>query len=321
LEEVGVDGFRLDAAKHIIEEGTSQANTASTHAWWEKIRPFYKEVKPQAITIAEIWDDPKINAEYLQGDEVDLSFDFYLAAYFITALNDGKSDIVKEQIELGYSLVPPQQFATFLTNHDQDRLMTQLGNDPRKVKAAASLLLTAPGVPFLYYGEEIGMQGGSPHELVRCPMQWSAEQFSGFSTVSPWQEAGPGWENYNVANESSDQTSILSHYRTLIRVRNQHSALRVGQPVLLNTGNDGLYGILRVSEGETVLVLINLTGEPITDYKLSLEASSLTEGGHTPFPILGEGTFVPLPVDSGGGFFEYVPVPIIQPYATLILQL
>ncbi len=321
LEEIGVDGFRLDAAKHIIEEGRIQANSASTHAWWENLRPFYKQINPQAVTVGEIWDTTAITAEYLQGDELDLAFDFYLADAFIRSANDGISAPTNNQIELSYTSQPQLQFAPFLTNHDQDRLMTQLGDDLERARVAASMLLSAPGVPFLYYGEEIGMQGGKPDEQIRRPMQWSTEEYAGFSTATSWEPPGPGWQTFNVASETGDPASILSHYRALIQARNQHAALRVGDLSVVTTGDDALYSILRVSQEEAVLVLINLTGRPVTDYRLAVEASRLVEGSYTPSAIMGDGAIAPLSVDAGGGFSRYVPAPEIPPYETYILQL
>jgi len=321
LEDVGVDGFRLDSAKHMIEEGKIQANSASTHAWWKEFRPFYKEINPQALTVSEIWEDTQVTAEYLQGDEHDLSFEFWLAGAMISAVNLGSSERVNRQIELSYSLIPNLQFATFLTNHDQERLMDQLDYSPEKNKAAASLLLTAPGVPFLYYGEEVGLYGQKPDESIRAPMQWSSSPQAGFTTGTPWQELGPDWEYSNVANQTDDPSSLLAHYRDLILARNQHAALRVGDLNVVGTGSDALYSILRVSENEAVLVLVNLTWKTITDYRLSLIKSSLPGGTWSPAVILGEGYFAPLTIDSGGGFSDYVPIPDIPPYGTYILQL
>ncbi|HOJ00054.1 MAG TPA: alpha-amylase family glycosyl hydrolase [Anaerolineaceae bacterium] len=79
VNEVGVDGFRLDAAKHLIEEGIQQANTISTHSWYEKFRPALKQINPHALTVGEIWEDTRINAEYLQGDEGDPVTDYRLS--------------------------------------------------------------------------------------------------------------------------------------------------------------------------------------------------------------------------------------------------
>ncbi len=321
LEEVGIDGFRLDAAKHLVEEGRLQVHTASTHAWWKGLRVFYKGINPQAVTVGELWDTLDFTAAYLRGDELDLAFEFYLADALVKSADKGSSGAVNSAIRLSYKLLPQLRFAPFLTNHDQDRLMTQLDADPEKVKVAASLLLTAPGVPFLYYGEEIGMQGSKPDELIRRPMQWSAGPFSGFSTVAPWEPVGPDSVHYNVARERNDPASILSHYRALIQARNQHAALRVGDLYLVSATSSALYTVLRVSEQEAVLVLVNLSGEAVTDFRLSLEKSSLVAGSYTPSAILGEGMFANLTIFSAGGFSQYVPVPEVPPYATLILQL
>ena len=105
--------------------------------------------------------------------------------------------------------------------------MSQFHSDPEKAKIAAAVLLTSPGVPFLYYGEEIGMLGTKPDPEIRTPMQWSTDDNAGFSSVEPWQPINPDWETVNVELQTDTPTSILSQYRTLIQVRNQHVALRV----------------------------------------------------------------------------------------------
>jgi glycosidase len=321
LEDVGVDGFRLDSAKHLIEEGTIQANSKSTHAWWKSLRPFYKQINPQALTVAEIWEDSYITSEYVVGGEVDLAFEIYVTGAIIESVNEGNAAKINKQIALSYGLFPELQFSPTLSNHDQVRTMTQLGDDPQRSKVAASLLLTAPGVPFLYYGEEIGLQGEKPDELIRRPMQWSTDPFGGFSTVTPWEPSEPDWPSVNVELQTDDPASLLVHYRNLIQARNEHAALRVGDLSVVKATNAALYSILRVSQEEAVLVLVNLTGEPVTDYGLALGESSLAEGSYMPAAILGEGAFTPLSTSSTGGFFLYVPVPEVPPYATFILQL
>lgn len=320
LEEVGVDGFRLDAAKHLIEEGSIQAHTAATHAWWAGLRPVYKQANPQAVTVGELWDSIETSVEYVQGDELDLAFEFTLAGAFLQSARDGNAAAANSQLRLVSAVYPPLQYAPFLTNHDQVRVMTELRDAVEKAKVAASMLLTAPGVPFLYYGEEVGMQGEKPDEWIRRPMQWSGGDFAGFSTVAPWQSAGPGWERYNAALEAGDPASLLSHYRSLIQARNQHAALRVGDVSVITSGNRALYSVLRVSHQEAVIVLVNLSGETITGYRLSLEESGLPEGRHVPAAILGEGALDVLTVSPKGGFSQYVPVPAVPPYSTYIFQ-
>ena len=180
----------------------------------------------------------------------------------LRSANGGLSEAVSNQMNRSYSQIPDLQFATFLANHDQDRVFSQLGENEDKMALAASLLLTSPGVPFIYYGEEIGMVGSQIHERIRRPMQWLGDvAYSGFTTGSPWQAMGNGWKLYNVEDEANDPDSILSLYRDLINIRNQHAALRVGDLTLLTTTDEAVYSCLRVSDSEAVLVIINLSGQ------------------------------------------------------------
>jgi glycosidase len=200
--------------------------------------------------------------------------------------------------------------------------MTQLKNDPNKVKVAASMLLTSPGVPFIYYGEEVGLEGQKPDEDIRRPMQWSAEKYSGFSTTFPWESLGSDWQTNNVATERADPNSILSHYRTLIQIRNEHAALRVGALDVLYSGNPALYTILRVSHEEMVLVVVNMSDAPVGGYKLSLVKSDIPAGTYHAVSILGaSGELTQLTINDQGGFQDYTPLPEIPAYGTVIIQL
>ena len=158
LEDMGVDGFRLDAIKHMVEEGSNQQNTPSSHAWLEGFYTFYKDVNPEALTVGEAWTGTQQVVDYT-GDEVDIAFQFDLAEDMVAASREGIGSLVKDtQAEVVESF-PPSQYATFLTNHDQNRVMSQMRGDESAAKVAASMLLTSPGVPFIYYGEEIGASG------------------------------------------------------------------------------------------------------------------------------------------------------------------
>ena len=321
LEDIGVDGFRMDAAKHLIEEGIIQANSDSTHAWWKDFRSFYKQVSPSALVVGEVWDDTWITAQYLQGDELDLSFEFSLADAMIRSANGGLSEAVSNQMNRSYSQIPDLQFATFLANHDQDRVFSQLGENEDKMALAASLLLTSPGVPFIYYGEEIGMVGSQIHERIRRPMQWLGDvAYSGFTTGSSWQAMGNGWKLYNVEDEANDPDSIFSLYRDLINIRNQHAALRVGDLTLLTTTNEAVYSCLRVSDSEAVLVIINLSDQPIDEVWLTKSESSLEEGTYMLAPIMGVGNYDPIEFNAQGGLFHLVNAEI-PAYGVIILQL
>jgi alpha-amylase len=322
IKQIGVDGFRLDAVRHLEEEGTNQVNTNSTHAWLQQYFSFYKGLNSNAITVGELaGENAVVMASYIKNKQLDLAFDFNLASDFVNSANNGNSLDTPGQLSLSYSTIPSLQFATFLTNHDQDRLMSRLGNDPNKVKVAASLLLTSPGVPFIYYGEEVGLEGAGQDELKRRPMQWDTTSYAGFSTTIPWESVGPDYQTYNVATETADLNSILSHYQDLIHLRNEHAALRVGSMNLLSTNNSGLFADLRISQNEAVLVLINLSKSPISTYKLSISSSTLAAGAYLALPMLGTGPFANLTVAANGGFSGYIPISEVPAYGTVMMQL
>jgi glycosidase len=144
------------------------------------------------------------------------------------------------------------------------RVATQLGDRAPRLKSAAAVLLTQPGAPFLYYGEEVGLQNGSEggaDELKRTPMPWDASEGGGFTTGRPWYAFSPGKETDNVAAQTSDPDSLLSHYRRLIRARKSSPALKNGSLTLLSPLNrpTPVLAFLRETRGERVLVVHNLS--------------------------------------------------------------
>jgi glycosidase len=320
LSDVGIDGFRLDAAKHIFEDGTTIENVPETHVFYKDLHKFYKSVNPQAMLVGEVWNNSDIVSTYLTGDELDLAFDFDLAKAFAFSAGIQRADDTGDVLNHDIPLFKPGQFATFLTNHDQDRIMSVLNNDVEAAKSAAALLLTSPGVPFLYYGEEIGMLGEKPDEDIRRPMQWTGEENAGFTTGSPWRAPSDDYTIKNIDAQNNNPGSLLSFYRALIHTRNNHAALRVGDFYLVESGNDALFASLRVSREEIVLVLINLGSDPISEYALQLDQGPLA-GEFEVVPILYDGEFSSPTITAEGGFENYQPLPEIPPYGRFILQL
>lgn len=322
LEEVGVDGFRLDAAKHLVEEGIIQSHAQETHTWFKSFRSFYKGLEPLAITVGEVWDASPAVSKYVSGEELDLAFSFDLAQAMVTSARLGNAEAAARILNRETGLFPQGQFATFLTNHDQDRVMLLFRNEIGKARVAASLLLTSPGVPFIYYGEEIGMIGKKPDEQIRTPMQWTDEENAGFTTGEPWISPYPDFgEGKNVASQSADDSSLLSYYRALIQVRNQHVALRVGEFILLESNEESVMAYLRISDKETLLVIINLGINPVRDFALSLQKGPLS-GSYLPKIVFGEnGRITELIASDQGGFEFYRPVSELKAQDTLILQL
>jgi glycosidase len=151
-------------------------------------------------------------------------------------------------------------------------------------------------------------------------MQWSGDPNAGFTTGTPWEPVNPDYPDVNVASESTDRESLLSFYRALIQLRNQHSALRVGQFFPVDADNRAVFASLRMSTREALLVVINLGGSPVSGVSLSLASSPLS-GSYSAAPVLGEGPLSPLTANALGGFDAYRPVPTLPPFGVLVIQL
>ena len=319
LVDMGADGFRLDAVRHLVEDGSVQQNTAETHAWLKNFYDYVHTVSPQALTVGEIWDDTANVLPYI-GDEVDIAFEFRLAEAIIKSLNTGDSTGLQKQLQTMLGVYQEGQFATFLTNHDQARLLTQLEGNIDRAKLAAILLLTHPGVPFIYYGEEIGMVGPLPDINVRKPMQWAATQSAGFTSGTPWIDPGPNAATNNVASESDDPASLLELYRSMIHLRQAHPALLSGDTWLVSSTDPAIYSLMRSTKDEALLVIANLSGEALSGFQLSLPEGPLA-GEVSIEVLLGSGQPGALVVNSGGGFDGYSALPDLPAYSALILRI
>ena len=320
LQDIGVDGFRLDAARYLVEDGENQQDTVETHAWWKKFYTFYKGINPQAMTVGEIYTTNFIVDDYVKNDEFDQAFNFDLASQILKNVDRQNAVNLNAGIKSSFELFPKGDYATFLSNHDQERVMSFYSGDQGKAKSAATVLLTTPGTPFIYYGEEIGMTGTKPDEEIRTPMLWSDEKYAGFSTVYPWEPINTNYQEINVATESTDPNSLLTLYRTLIGVRNEHAALRVGDYVGVKSDNPSLLSFLRVSKEETLLVIINLSTEATSGYNLSLNQGPLSGSYHL-VPVLDDRTLPDINANANGGFDSYQPNLEIPANGFVIIQL
>lgn len=268
----GVNGFRLDAARHISADGPGelQNDTPATHALWKRFSAHVRSVDPSALLIGENWTSTANVAPYFGstavvdgGDELPMSFDFALAEAILEAVRLADAGPVAEALAEVARLYPAGVLdGTFLTNHDMPRVATQLGGDHARLRSAAAILLTLPGTPFLYYGEEVGLAGDKPDPDIRTPMPWTdREPGGGFTTGTPWHPFAPGRAAANVAAQSSDDSSLLTHYRRLIRLRSGSPALRRGDLELLSPSDrrSPVLAFTRRHQDERLLVAHNLT--------------------------------------------------------------
>ncbi|HEV2951548.1 MAG TPA: alpha-amylase family glycosyl hydrolase, partial [Actinomycetota bacterium] len=183
LEQMGVDGFRLDAIKHLVEadQGRRVEHLPGTHAFLREYAAHVRRVKPGAFTIGEVWDSVGAMLPYYP-DQLDAHFAFEASDAILTAVRTGSaSKLLAPFVRLQREL-PADRWSPFLRNHDQTRTMTELGGDTARARQAAVLLLTLPGLPFIYYGEEIGMTGNKPDPRLRTPMHWRRGPAAGFTS-------------------------------------------------------------------------------------------------------------------------------------------
>ncbi|MED4128370.1 alpha-amylase family glycosyl hydrolase [Shouchella miscanthi] len=261
LEEIGIDGFRLDAAKYLYSAYQLDDHHEENVALWKDFNAHVKGIKPHSMLVGEVWDSASVVGQYLQG--IDSGFNFDLSSRILSSVQQEKDTGIApglEKVRNHFSSVAEGYVdSTFLTNHDIDRVMSQLNGNEDHAKMAASLLLTLPGNPYLYYGEEVGLEGMKPDEHIREPMIWTKEESPEETT---WIERRYSTNREKVAVEAQleNEDSLLHHYREMIAVRRSHPILMDGEVTVSEVKKEGLVAFERVLDEESVLVLHNMTG-------------------------------------------------------------
>ena len=321
-EEVGVDGFRIDAVKHWIENGDQQENTAATLAWWRDLYVFRKSLDPGLMMVGEAWTSTQNIALY-SDKRLDYCFEFDLSYALIDGINNQTNSGLKSKMSEIISTYETNQYGIFLTNHDQDRSFYRFGMDERKAKLAARILLSLPGVPYIYYGEEVGMLGQKPDEDIRRPMQWTSSANAGFSSTQPWHPLNNNYANYNVANQQFESESIWSQYQIWIKQRTRNTALRSGTYDFIESNNSRMFSYLRAdSESNTAFVVIhNLSSQNTDDITIRINNSSLTEGTYNLINILNNQNMGSINVSSSGAFDTTLSEVTLAAYSSFLLKL
>ena len=302
----GVDGFRVDAVPYLYErEGTNCENLPETHAYLKRMRAFVDDYAPGTLFLSEANQWPEDVRPYLDADEFQMNFHFPLMPRIFLALARADRGPILDILARTPPIPPTSQWATFLRCHDEltlemvtpeerqflwdyyapdprmrlnlgirRRLAPLLDNDRARLELAYSLLLTLPGSPVLYYGDEIGMGDNiwlHDRDGLRTPMQWSAGLNAGFSTASAEALYAPliddevfGYRRVNVQAQRADPDSLLNRLRAMIRVRQGHPAFGRGAIRFLELPNPAVLAYLRSHDDETILVINNLSPEPQT---------------------------------------------------------
>ncbi len=303
--DMGIDGLRLDAIPYLIErDGTNCENLPETHEILKKIRAALDTRYPDRMLLAEANQWPEETAQYFgDGDECHMAFHFPLMPRMYMALGMEDRHPITDIMRQTPDIPDGTQWAIFLRNHDEltlemvtdkerdylwsfyahdrrarinlgirRRLAPLLDNDRRKIELLISLLLTMPGTPVLYYGDEIGMGDNiylGDRDGVRTPMQWTPDRNGGFSRADPArlflpaiQDAVYGFAGLNVEAQQASASSLLNWTRRMLAVRRKRRPLSRGGLRFLYPANRKVLAYLRECEDETLLCIANMSRAP-----------------------------------------------------------
>ena len=327
--DLGVDGFRLDAIPYLCErEGTSNENLPETHAVIKAIRKELDAYAPNKLLLAEANQWPEdVSAYFGEGDECHMAYHFPLMPRIYMAIAQADrfpiADILRQTPEIPNNC----QWALFLRNHDEltlemvtdherdylwqtyatdprarlnlgirRRLAPLMDNDRRKIELMTSLLMSLPGTPIIYYGDEIGMGDNiylGDRNGVRTPMQWTLDRNGGFSRCDPARLYAPlimdpvyGYQAVNVEAQSRSLSSLLSWTKRLISVRKSSKVFGRGSLTFIRPANRSVLVYVRQHGDEVVLCIANLSR--------SAQAAELDLSqwqGRVPLELLGRATF------------------------------
>jgi len=331
--EMGVDGFRLDAVPYLVErEGTTCENLPETHAIIKLIRHHIDRHWPNRLLLAEANQKPQeVRAYFGDADECHMAYHFPVMPRLFMALHLEERDAIVEAMENTPSIPDSCQWALFLRNHDEltlemvtdyerdymylafsalpearlnvgirRRLAPLMNNSRRRIELLMSVLLSFPGTPIIYYGDEIGM--GDNLDLgdrngVRTPMQWNGGRNGGFSNVDPGLLYSPvlvdpvfGYQAVNVEAAEREPTSLLHWVRNMIRLRRLFKVFGRGGIEFLKPANHKILVYLRRHEADVVLCVANLSRsvQPVEldlrDFTASVPVEMF---GYTEFPRIG----------------------------------
>lgn len=321
LLEVGVDGFRLDAVRHLMEsaDGVS-TNAPRTHDMLREYGAHIRSVAPAAFTIGEVFDSTSALRPYYP-DQLDGYFAFQVSNGILAAVRDGSASALLSAVTEIDGAIPDHRWAPFLRNHDQSRTATWLEGDTERAGLAATLLLTIPGLPVVYYGEELGMTGDKPDPRIRTPMHWTRERAAGFTTGVPWEPLQPDSFTANVQVMDGDAGSLLNHYRRLIHIRAEDPALASGDFLPLETGTDAVVAWVRRSDPHATIVIANLSKEGSVTPTVSSDPGALPTGNYGAQDLLEGGPVGSLRVGTDGSIRGWRPVAALGPLEAVVLRL
>ncbi|HEY9401819.1 MAG TPA: maltose alpha-D-glucosyltransferase [Pyrinomonadaceae bacterium] len=335
--DLGIDGFRVDAVPYLIErEGTNCENLPETHEVLKQLRAHVEANYPNVLLLGEANQWPEDVVEYFgDGGEFHMNYHFPIMPRLFMALRQEDRRPIVEILERTPDIPENCQWGMFLRNHDEltlemvtdeerdylyneyakdrrmrlnvgirRRLAPLMDNSRRRIELLHALLLSLPGSPFLYYGDEIGMGDNiylGDRDGVRTPMQWSADRNAGFSRADFERLYFPvisnpvyGYQSVNVEAQQRYDTSLLNWMRLMIRLRKEHRLFGRGRMEIIRPENRKIFAFTREYEGETALCVFNLShvAQPLElDLARYAGRTPVEMLGRTPFPQVTERTY------------------------------
>ena len=332
--DLGVDGLRLDAIPYLcVRDGTNNENLPETHAVTRYMRSVIDSRYRNRMLLAEANQWPEDVRDYFgAGDECHMAYHFPLMPRMYMAIAQEDRHPIVEIMKQTPDIPESCQWAIFLRNHDEltlemvtnkerdymyqmyaadrkarlnlgirRRLAPLMENDFDKIRLMNSLLLSMPGSPIIYYGDEIGMGDNiylGDRNGVRTPMQWSPDRNAGFSRADPQRLFLPpimdpvyGFGAVNVESQSRDPSSLLNWMRRLLAIRKSSKVFGRGSLHFFEPGNRKVLAYIRAYESETILCVANLSrsAQPVeldlSAYKGRVPVELV---GRTPFPPIGD---------------------------------
>jgi maltose alpha-D-glucosyltransferase/alpha-amylase len=335
--DLGIDGFRLDAVPYLfVREGTNGENLPETHEFLKRVRKEVDELYPDRVMLCEANQWPEDVVEYFgdpeTGDECQMAFHFPLMPRLFMAVRRESRYPISEILANTPAIPKNCQWGIFLRNHDEltlemvtdderDYMYAEYAKDPRmksnigiarrlapllensrdQIELFTGLLLSLPGSPVLYYGDEIGMGDNiylGDRDGVRTPMQWNADRNAGFSVADPQALYLPvildpvyGYQAINVEAQMRSSSSLLNWTRKMLGIRKQHPVFGMGSYDELGASNPSVLAFVREFGDDVVLCVNNLSRfpQPVELDLSRFEGRRLVElSGGVQFPAIGE---------------------------------